>query len=243
MNLLDLIVVVILILGAYRGWKYGGFSAAISLFGSLLVFVLAYYLKDPIAELMYINLPFRAFGGIFAGISSFNILVYEGIAYLICMIILASILNIILKITGIVDKLINLTLVFALPSKILGMLLGALKYFIYVFVGLFVLSALPFSAKYFNESTISIGIVHKTPLLSNVTQDLYKSVSEVYDICSSFTSEEKEKQGDAKSLDSLLKNKIITVESVKKLKEKGKLNFEGLDEVIEKYEKLGEKND
>ena len=40
-----------------------------------------------------------------------------------------------------------------------------------------------------------------------------------------------------------VKNKIITVESVKKLKEKGKLNFEGLDEVIEKYEKLGEKND
>ena len=80
MNLLDLIVVVILILGAYRGWKYGGFSAAISLFGSLLVFVLAYYLKDPIAELMYINLPFRAFGGIFAGITSFNILVYLNVA-------------------------------------------------------------------------------------------------------------------------------------------------------------------
>ncbi|MDE5630883.1 MAG: CvpA family protein, partial [Bacilli bacterium] len=59
MNLLDLVAIIVIIIGAYRGWKYGGFSTVISLIGTLLVFVLAYYMKNPISTLLYENMPFR----------------------------------------------------------------------------------------------------------------------------------------------------------------------------------------
>lgn len=204
MNLLDLVAIIAIIIGAYRGWKYGGFSTIISLIGTLLVFVLAYYLKNPISTLLYENMPFRNFGGIFSGVTSFNILVYEGVAYAICIIILTAILRIILKLTGIIDKIINLTLVFALPSKILGLIFGALEFYIYTFVVLFVLAQLPFSAEYFKDSTFGMNMLSKTPLLSNVTNDLYHSISEVYEICAN-KSADKNAEADYNSLDVLLK--------------------------------------
>lgn len=236
MNILDLIAIIAIIIGAYRGWKYGGFSTIISLIGTLLVFVIAYYLKNPISTLLYENMPFRNFGGIFSGITSFNILVYEGIAYAICIIILTAILRIILKLTGIIDKIINLTLVFALPSKILGLIFGALEFYIYTFVILFILAQLPLSAEYFKDSTFGMNMLSQTPLLSNVTNDLYHSISEVYEICANKSSDKTE-EADYNSLEVLLKYEVITPESVKKLDEKGKLNIDNVDELIKKYQK------
>lgn len=243
MVLVDFIAVLLIAYGAYKGWKYGCFSSIISLVGTLLVFVVAFYLKNPLSTILYENLPFKTFGGIFQGITSFNILLYEGISYLICIIILSSILGIIIKVTGIVDKLINFTIVFALPSKILGLIIGALQYYIFVFIAIFVFIQLPFSADYFNGSKFSKWILGNTPLLSNVTNDLYNSVTEVYDICVEYDNKENKEEGDYKSLEVLLKYDIITPESVEKLVNKGKIRIEGTDELIEKYKNIGEKND
>mgnify|MGYP003289988087 CR=1 FL=1 len=240
MVLVDFIAIVIIILGAYKGWKYGCFSSIVSLVGTLLVFVAAFYLKNPLSTILYENLPFQTFGGMFQGITSFNILVYEGISYLICIIILSSILGILIKVTGIVDKLINFTLVFALPSKILGLVIGALQYYIFVFIAVFVLIQLPFSADYFNGSKFSKWMLSNTPLLSNVTNDLYNSVTEVYDICVEYDNKENKEEGDYKALEVLLKYDIITPESVEKLVSKGKIKVEGTDELIEKYKNTGE---
>lgn len=242
MNLLDIIVIFILLIGAYRGWKHGVFSSIVSLVGTLLVFVLAFYLKNPLSILMYENLPFLSFGGIFSGITSFNVLVYEGISYVICLIILFIILKIVLKLSGLVDKLINFTVILALPSKILGLILGVLECYIFIYVGLFVLAQLPFSAKYFNDSTFGKEMLSKTPFLSDVTNDLYASANEVYEICLKYEGIEDKTKADYESLEVLLKYDIITSDSVKKLSDKKKLNIENIDELIEKY-KEDEKND
>ena len=233
MNLLDLVAIIVILLGAIIGWKKGCFSTLISLIGSLLVFVIAYYLKNPISILLYENMPFINFGGIFSGITSFNILVYEGVAYAICIIILFAIWHIILKLTGIIDKIIKLTLVFALPSKILGFIFGALEFYIYTFIVLFILAQLPFTAEYFKDSTFGNAMLSKTPLLSHVTNDLYHSVSEVYEICAN---KEKNEHADYDSLDILLKYEVITPKSVKKLNDKGKLKVDNIDGLITKYE-------
>lgn len=236
MNILDIAVFLILIIGAYRGWKYGGFSSIISLIGSLLIFILAFYLKNPLSTILYENLPFQNFGGIFKGISSFNILLYEGLSYTLCIIILGIILRIILKLTGIIDKVINLTLVFALPSKILGLIFGALEFYIYLFVILFVMANIPATATMFKDSSLGAGILEKTPLLSHVTNDLYHSVSEVYDICVDYENNNDKSKGDYEALEVLMKYDIITPESVKKLSDKGKLKVDDIDSLIEKYE-------
>ena len=235
MNALDLVVLLMIVYGAYRGWKYGCFSSIVSLIGTILIFVVAFYLKNPLSTMLYENLPFYTFGGIFKGITSFNILVYEGISYMVCLIALATILGVVLKVTGIVDKLIKLTFIFALPSKILGLVIGGLQYYVFAFAAIFILAQLPFSANMYNESSFSKTIMTKTPLLSNVTNDLYNSVTEVYDICVEYEGADNKAEGDYKSLEVLLKYNIIAPESVEKLVEQGKINLEGTDTLIEKY--------
>lgn len=235
MNIIDIIVIVLIGYGAYRGWKYGCFSSILSLIGSLLIFVAAFYLKNPLSKVLYENLPFQSFTGLFQGISSINILIYEAISYIICLIIIATIFGVVVKVTGIVDKLIKLTFVFALPSKILGLLFGALQFYIFVFAGVFIVSQFPVSEKYFKGSLLGEGILTKTPLLSAVTNDLYYSASEIYEICMEFDGRADKTEGDYRALETLLKYDIITADSVEQLVEKGKINIEGTDKLIEKY--------
>lgn len=235
MNLIDIAIIIVLIIGAYRGWRYGLFRSLISLVGTVLVFVLAYYLKNPLSTLLYENLPFFNFGGIFSGITSFNILVYEGISYLICVILLSVILKVTIKLTGIVDKLVNLTVIFTLPSKIIGLILGAFEFFIFAFIALFIMAQIPKTSPYVNKSNLGHNILTKTPGISLVTKNIYKSVNEIYNICLNSDDNNKESR-DYASLNVLMKYDIISVDSVKKLKESKKIKIENIDKLIEKYE-------
>lgn len=234
MNIIDILILVLILYGVYKGFKYGGFSAAISLFGSLLVFVLAYFLKNPISTLLYENLPFFSFGGVFSGISSVNILIYEGIAYAFCIFVLSFLLKVILKVTGIVDKFINLTFILTIPSKILGLLFGGLQYYIYAFILVFVIAQLPFTAKYYNDSEIGPWITKNTPILSNITNDLYYSVTEIYDVCANRGSKDRE-EADKAALEILLKYEVITPESAQKIQNKGKFDIKDIDDVIDNF--------
>ncbi len=235
--LIDFIIIAIIIIGAWRGWKYGGISAAVSLVGTIVVFVLAYFLKNPISVLMYENLPFFKFGGMFKGIASLNILLYEAIAFIIAMLIFISIIVLIIKLTHILDKIINMTMILALPSKLLGLVLGALQYYVIVYFVLFILLQIPFTGKYITESQVVHGVVDKTPGLSLVTNELYTTYNEVYDICLKYDNVSDKSRGDYEALDTLMKHDIITSKSVQKLKDKKKLDFEGIDELIKKYNK------
>ncbi len=242
MSIVDLLIIVLIAYGAYRGWKYGCFSAAISLFGSLFIFVLAYYLKNPISVLLYQNLPFISFGGVFSGISSVNILIYEGIAYAFCIFVLSAILRVVLKVTGIIDKFINLTFILTFPSKILGLIFGAIQFYVYAFAILFVVAQLPYSAKYYNDSEAGMWITRNTPILSHITNDLYYSVTEIYDTCSNRDGRDRE-EADKASLEILLRYNVISPESAEKLQDKGKLDIKSIDDILEKVKKDMNKND
>ena len=135
----------------------------------------------------------------------------------------------------VVDKFINMTIIMALPSKILGLLFGALQYYIYVFVILFLIAQIPATSKFIRDSKVSSTILDKTPLLSNITSDIYHSVTEIYDICIKYDGTEDKSAGDAEALETLLKYEIITPESVEKLKSKDKIKVENVDEIIVKY--------
>lgn len=239
MNFVDIIVILMILYGAYKGYKYGGFSAAINLVGTLLVFVLAYFIKNPLSEYMYIHWPFISFGGIFSGISVFNILFYEGLAYIICVFILGLILKLILKLTGIIDKIIDMTIIVALPSRILGILCGAFQYFVYAFIFLFVIAQIPFSSKYYNESFLGDKIITKTPGLSLVTKNIYSSISEVYDICFEHKNDSDKTDANLLSLAALLKYQVVTTDSVKLLVDNDKLKINKIEEFLAEYEQTG----
>ncbi len=239
-NFLDIIIILMILYGGFRGWRYGGFSAAFNLIGTVFIFILAYFVKNPLSHYMYTNWPFFSFGGVFQGISSFNILFYEGLAYILSVVILSILLKIILKVTGLVDKLLNLTVVLALPSKILGFLCGAFQFYIYSFILLFILAQIPFSSKYYNESCLGDIIVGKTPGLSQVTSNLYNSASEVYKVCVEHQSDDDKTDANIASLAIMLKYNIITVDGINTLQDNGKLKITGLDEFLSEWEENGE---
>jgi len=237
MSILDIVLAVILIYAAYKGWKTGGISSLINLVGTLVVIVGSYYLKDPISVFLYKNLPFFSFGGLFAGITSINIIVYEVISYLVCCIVLGTLLAILVKVTGIIDKIVNKTIILSLPSKILGVIASLIQYFILCFVIVFVLAQIPYTTKHVTGSKIATKILEKTPVMSAITNDIYHTVFEIYDIAIKADGEPDKKKADYDALEVLLKYKVISTNNAKDLVDKNKLQVENANELIEKYNK------
>ena len=119
MNIVDIIIIVSIVLGVLIGFVRGFFKETVIFIGTILVVVLAFVLKNPLSLILYKNLPFFKFKGIFEGISTLNILMYEILAFIIALAILSIALTIIIKISGIIEKILKLTIVLALPSKLL----------------------------------------------------------------------------------------------------------------------------
>ena len=58
MNIVDVVIVLLILLCGVVGFKRGVFKQLVSTVGFVLVFILAFYLKNPVAEFLSLNLPF-----------------------------------------------------------------------------------------------------------------------------------------------------------------------------------------
>ena len=84
MNILDIGIIIFILFGAVLGLKRGFTKELVEAIGFIVVIVLAYFLKNPLSVLMYEFLPFFSFG-LLKNVEIFNILIYEVIAFLICL--------------------------------------------------------------------------------------------------------------------------------------------------------------
>ena len=233
--LIDVIIILFLLMGMIVGFKRGVFKSAVMFIGTILVLIIAFYLKNPLSKLMYTCLAFFNLGGIFGGIKIFNIFLYEAIAFLIAYLILMSLLHVIIKITGLFELVLKFTIVLGVPSKLLGAIFGLFETYIFVFLILFVGSRLSFLAPMINESSISSFIMMKSPIISNITNDYYVAFEEIYSLKDKYLENNNEEEYNKEALDILLKYELITVDSADELVKKGKLDFNGANEVIDKY--------
>ncbi len=151
MSLLNIVLLIILALGFYIGWKQGILTSAIKLLESFLIFILSYLLKGPISLILIEHLPFISFNGLFSGITSINIIIYEGLAFIITTVVLTIIFKLLLKFTGLFNKLLNSTIILGLPNKLGGAIINFLRYYIIVFILIFILSMIPQASKYHAE--------------------------------------------------------------------------------------------
>ena len=58
MNIIDIVIILFILLIGVIGWHNGVIKTTVAAIGILIVFVLSFYLKNPIAEWMSLNLPF-----------------------------------------------------------------------------------------------------------------------------------------------------------------------------------------
>ncbi len=235
MNFIDIIILVVILFSGLAGFRKGVINSIVFLVGTILIFVLAFYLKNPISVLLYEHLPFFDLGGKFEGVTVFNILIYEGISYVITIFALTIILSIFTKVTGVVNGLVNSTLILGFPSKILGAVIGLVQGYIIAFIIVFILSLVSGTSGKVNQSEYGNMLLGKTPLLSQVVGDTYNSISEIYKICTKYENEDNKDEANLKSFDVLLKYEILSIESAEKLIETEKIIIPGAEDIIIKY--------
>src|SRR5699024_5113091 len=126
--IIDIGILLLLLMGAIVGFKRGFINQTVMFLGTILVIVLAYFLKYPVASLFYSIFLFIDFGNSYSVV--LNILMYEVIAFLLVAAILFGLLNILIKFTNVFEKILNATIILGIPSKILGALMGVLQYFV-----------------------------------------------------------------------------------------------------------------
>lgn len=236
MGLVDIIIVAFIFLGGIVGWKRGVFKELVSAIGIVLITVLSFVFKNPLSVILYENLPFFKFGGIFKGVTVLNIALYELIAFLIVFSILMILWKLVVFASSIVQKIIDMTIILGIPSKILGFLIGLVEYYLICFIVLYVMVLPIFSVKKVVDSKYAKLILEKTPLVSCKFGDKTEFLNEFASLKEKYKSTESATQFNYDTLDLFLKYDIIDINSAKKLREKNKLKIDGIDELLKKYE-------
>ncbi len=236
MNIADIIILLIILLCGSVGAKRGVFKQLVSTIGFVLVFVLAFYLKNPIAEFLSLHLPFFKFGGVYAGVTSMNIILYQLLSFLIAVVILEAVLNILIRVTGVIEKILKFTIILGIPSKILGFLVGIVEGFVLVFIILFFLKQPALHLDILKESKLTNPILNSTPILSQISSNFLDAWNDIYDLGNDYYEQKLDtNQLDLKSIEVMLEHQIITSDYVVKLIDNGKIKIIGIDQVINQY--------
>lgn len=232
MNIVDILIIVFILLGAFIGFRDGFTKTLVNAVGVIIVTVIAYVLKNPVSEILMSFMPFFNFGGV----TSLNIVLYEVIAFLLVFSILMIILKIVAVTTGIFETFLKFTIVLGIPSKILGAVVGAIKNYILVFFALYVLSLPTFSSwKFINESSYREPILSKTPLLSMVASQTVSVFNDFASLKDKYENSDNTNEFNLETIDIFLKYKVVTPKTVNSLIDNGKLDIDGIENVLNKY--------
>ena len=222
MNYVDLIILGLILMGAFVGF--------------IVCIVIAFLMKNPLSAFLYEHLPFFSIGGIFKGIVAINILVYEVLSFFIVLSMLLIILSILKFVTKIFEKILKMTIILGIPSKILGAILGGAKWVVISYAVLFIMALPVFNTNYLKESVICKGVLRYTPILSTIANKSLDVFNEFNDLKNKYKTEKDTNKFNLESLDLLLKYDIIDIDVADSLYEKGKFKtIKNVEIVLDKY--------
>jgi uncharacterized membrane protein required for colicin V production len=233
--MVDSILILFLLLGAVLGFKKGAIKSLVALIGTIVVVVVAYYLKNPVAELLFDYCPFLKFGGAWTGLVTLNILLYEAIAYLLVFVLLSSILSLLIKVSGILETILKMTIILGIPSKIIGAVLGFLEALVFSFIVLFILLQFNVTSKMVSDSTLARSIIDKTPIIGHMVNDTYKAIQDINKLQDKYKNDNNKDAYNAEILTIMLKYEVVTPEVTQKLINNKKLDFAGAQSVLNSY--------
>ena len=233
--MVDSILILFLLLGAVLGFKKGAIKSLVALIGTIVVVVVAYYLKNPVAELLFDYCPFLKFGGAWTGLVTLNILLYEAIAYLLVFVVLSSILSLLIKVSGILETILKMTIILGIPSKIIGAVLGFLEALVFSFIVLFILLQFNVTSKMVSDSTLARSIIDKTPIIGHMVNDTYKAIQDINKLQDKYKNDNNKDAYNAEILTIMLKYEVVTPEVTQKLINNKKLDFAGAQSVLNSY--------
>lgn len=237
MNIFNIIIILVIIMSGITGWKRGVLKETVFLIGTILIFVIAFNLKEPLGNTLCKYLPFFEFSGNLKGLISLNILIYQTIAFILVVGILYTIFGIVMTVTKIMQKILNATIILLIPSKILGMIIGLIQGYIIVFTAI-VLLAIPLKdVSQYQNSTLVNKIMYNSPILSDTIGDFTNAISDIYETVDNINNNKNANDINLEVIDVMLKYKIVSVKTVKQLEVLDKLkDIKNINTIIEKYE-------
>lgn len=239
MTAIDIVIILLLVMFGVVGWKQGIIKEAVQLIGMIVILVIAFMFKGELGNIFCKWLPFFNFNGSpLEGMTTLNILLYQVLGFVIIFTVLYAIYTIILKLSGVFQKILDWTLILLIPSKIGGLIIGLLEGYILLFVLLLIITGLPASyTSNFTNSNLVQTIVYNTPILSSASKDVTNSMKDIYVLVDE-VAQKKITTNDAnlKTVDIMLKYDLVTPKTVEQLVILDKLKgVKGIDAVIAKY--------
>ena len=235
MNIVDVVIIFLILSCGVWGFKNGFFKQVVQTIGMILVFVISYMLKDYVANFISYNVPFIKFSGSFEGLFSLNIILHQLVAFLIIFVLLLSVFIVLVKITGIFEKILKFTIVLSIPSKILGFIVGLIQGYVIVFTLLFFINQPAIDLEIVSESKFTPVILNSSVGLSNIVGDMNNAVKETHELLLEYQVNNDKNKFNLDVINILLKNKIITVEYVEKLMDQGKFYVTGIEGILNNY--------
>ena len=229
MNIIDVVVILVILMSGVVGFKRGVFKEIVMTIGFLLVFIISFALKNPLANWLALNLPFFNFGNFFSGVRIINIILYQFIAFLIIFSLIMIIFKIVLAVTNVFEKILKFTIILGIPSKILGLIVGLIEGYILGFIIMFFFSG-PMFGGITDTSNLKDKMLNNTPILTPVVKEMNDTIIDIYNL--------KDKKNDPDELEIeitkvMLKHKLINYDYIIKLKDTGKINID--EKTIEEY--------
>lgn len=237
LNIFDIGLILLFIMFFIVGFKRGVIREVISFLAIIIIFVISYIFKGYLGNLLCIYFPFFSFNGAIKGISTINILMYQLIAFIIIFAILLSVYEIVISLSKALQKIVNMTIILLIPSKILGGIVSVIKLYIILFALLLLLMIPLGNNEIFNESVIVDFIIYKTPFLTNYTKDIVDPINDIYELGRKLNKDKiSENEANLESLDIMLKYDIVDKETVEKLVQSNKLDdIKNIKSVLKKY--------
>lgn len=230
MNIIDAVIIVLFIIGFLIGYRRGAIKQVVTLVGFFLVIILSYLFKDFVAHICFSRLPFIDFS-LFGAVSVVNIIFYELISFLLTLTVLSIALKIIIKLSGIIEKIFDVTIILGFISKIVGGILGILEMYVITFILLFLFSQPFMKITGIEESKLGDTILSKTPILADKIEGYMIVIEDLYVMKDKYA----DKEFEYNSIEKFLKYNVIDVKSLEILKKRNKIKFKGLDTLLEKY--------
>ena len=237
MNVFDIGIILLLIMFAIIGWKQGVIREIISLAGIIIIFMIAFAFKGVLGNFLCILLPFFKFSGPLEGMISLNVFIYQLIAFLVIFAILLGLYSIFLKISKVLQKIVNMTIILWLPSKILGAVVGFIKGYIVLFAVFIVLMIPLYNQKLFTESAMVKTLLYHTPVLSAKTETFTGSINEINTLMQEVVNKNiTTNDANLRAIELMLKYDIVKKETIEKLIKLHKLDdISNIESVLYKY--------
>jgi len=179
-TVVDILLVVFILLGTYAGVRKGLIKSLVSLIGLLAIVIISYTLRVPLANFLIDTLPLFDLGGTIQGLTSITILVYNILSFVVIFVLLYCILNIILAVTGFIDTLLKFTVIWIIPSKIGGAIIGFIESWIFVYLVLFVLAQFSLTFGVIKDSNVSDFILNHTPVVGTYLGKATDAAERIY---------------------------------------------------------------